>query len=120
MSVRALQPILLFLTLSHQVVDLGVKLLNVVLSCLNGSSLFAALLTPSLDALLLLSTTIPLGVHLVTDLALLLDSIGLHDQLHAAGFAGAVLFGAVLAERTPFVVAALVDVLVEEAHSGST
>lgn len=95
-------------------------MLNVILGSFDRCSLLAALLTPSLDAVLFLSATVILGLHLVTDLALLLDSIGRHDKLHAASFACTVLFGAVLAERSPLVIAALVDVLVEEAHIGMT
>lgn len=96
--------------------DLRVELLYVVFGCFDRRSLLAALLAPSLDAFLLLSATVPFGVHLVTDLALLLNSIGGHDEFHAASFAGPVLFGTMLSERAPFVVAALVDVLVEETH----
>ena len=40
----------------------------------------------------------------------------LHHKLHTAGLASAVLLGAMLAERPPFEVAALVDLLVKEAH----
>jgi len=63
--------------------------------------------------------TAQLGFDLGTELALLgvRHLIGLHNQLHAAGLASAVFFGAMLAKVPPLKVAASILVLVEEAHS---
>jgi hypothetical protein len=68
----------------------------------------------SMDALLPDSTL--LGVNLLADSTFIADFNGLHDKSHAAGFASAVLLGAVLAKVAPLVVAASHSVLVVEAH----
>lgn len=46
------------------------------------------------------------------------DSLGLVDQLHSAGFAGPIFFGAVCAETTPPVVLTGENLLLVEAHIG--
>jgi hypothetical protein len=110
------KPVLPILALLPQRVNLRFQVPDIVPSIFNGSLLLAAFFLPASDPFLFLAYPVVLGVELVADLALLLDPIGCHDELHTAGLAGTVLFGAVLAERSPFVVAALVDILIEETH----
>ena len=78
--------------------------------------MLAALSLPASDTFLFLGFAAVLDIKLVTDPTLLMDMDVLHDKLHTARLTGSILLSAVLAERTPFEVAALVDLLVEEAH----
>lgn len=98
-----------------QVIDFLLQSADVLLSLLNRGSA-TGLLLPSLDLVFLLADASLLGVDLLADSALLCDLDGLHDEPHAAGLAGSVLLGAVLAEVAPLVVAASHSVLVIEAH----
>ena len=78
--------------------------------------MLAALSLPASNTFLFFGSAAILDIKLVTDPTLLLDPNVLHDKLHAARFPSAIFLSAVLAERTPLEVAALVDVLVKEAH----
>lgn len=71
---------------------------------------------PAFDTFLLLGDTVVLDGNLLAFGALLVYGNTGHDQLHAARFTGSVLLGTVLAERPPLEIAALVKLLVEEAH----
>lgn len=71
---------------------------------------------PSVDTLLLLNKAALLCVDLGAKLALVALANGVHDQLHTASLAGAILLGAVLAEVAPLVIAAIQLVLLVEAH----
>jgi hypothetical protein len=78
--------------------------------------MLAALSLPASNSFLLFGSAAILDIELVTDPTLLVDPDILHDELHAARLSSAILLSAVLAERTPLEVAALVDLLVKEAH----
>lgn len=75
---------------------------------------------PSLDPVNLLLDAVVLGINLSACLALFCHRVCVHRQLHAAGFASAVLLGAMLAEVSPLVVAAHHLVLVVKAHTGDS
>lgn len=78
--------------------------------------MFAALSLPASNSFLLFGSAVILDVELVTDPTFLLDPDILHDELHTARLSSSILLGAVLSERTPLEVAALVDLLFKEAH----
>ena len=78
--------------------------------------MLAAFPLPAPDTVLLFRFPAILDLKLVTDSTLCVDVDVLHHKLQTAGLTSAIFLGAVLAERPPFEVAALVDLLVKEAH----
>ncbi len=78
--------------------------------------MLAAFPFPAPDTVFLFGFAVIFYFEFVADSALCVDMDVLHHKLHTTGFAGAVLLGAMLAERPPFEVAALVDLLVKETH----
>lgn len=82
--------------------------------------MLAAFSLPAPDTVLFLRFPAILDFKLVTGPAFLVDMDVLHYELHTAGFTGPIFLRAVLSERPPFEVAALVDLLVKEAHCVET
>ena len=97
-------------------VDLVLKRLNVANGFLDRRLVAARLLAPAVVVVDVLCSAALLRFDLEAELALVLEWLGLPDHLHAAGLACAVLGLAVLLEVAPLPVAALVDVLLVEAH----
>jgi hypothetical protein len=113
-SVELILPIASFL---HQLGNIPVQTLDDVLRSLNGRlAMLAPFPLPAPDTVFLFGFAVILDFELVADSALRVDMDVLHHKLHTAGLASAVLLGAMLAERPPFEVAALIDLLVKEAH----
>lgn len=79
-------------------------------------STLSVLALPPKYTLLFLLDTAPFCLDLRADFALLVTGICGHDQLHTTCLAGSVLFGTVLSEVTPLIIAADKLVLVEETH----
>ena len=75
-----------------------------------------AFLLPASDTVFLYAFTPILDIELFADSTFCVDGDVLHHKLHTAGLTSAVLLVAVLAERPPSEVAALVYFLVKEAH----
>jgi hypothetical protein len=114
---RLVELILLITSFLHQLGNIPVQTLDDVLRSLNGRlSVLAAFPLPAPDTVFLFSLAVILNFELVADSALCVDMDVLHHKLHATGLASAVLLGTMLAERPPFEVAALVDLLVKETH----
>jgi hypothetical protein len=112
--VELILPIASFL---HQLGNIPVQTLDDVLRSLNGRlSVLAAFPLPAPDAVFLFGFAVILDFELVADSALCVDMDVLHHKLHTAGLASTVFLSAMLAERPPFEVAALIDLLVKEAH----
>jgi len=99
-----------------QQVDLVFKRLDVANGFLDRRLVAARLLAPAVVVVDVLSSAAFLGFDLEAQLALVLEWLGLPDHLHAACLACAVLGLAMLLEVAPLPVAALVDVLLVEAH----
>lgn len=97
-------------------VDLVLKRLDVADGLLDRRLVAAGLLAPAVVVVDVLCAAALLGLDLKAELALVLERLGLPDHLHAACFASAVLGLTVLLEVAPLPVAALVDVLLVEAH----
>lgn len=110
---NALQPAV---ALAAQLIDLAIQTPDRVQRLVNGRSELGPLALPPVDALHLGGPAPHLRVDLLAELALRLDRHRLHDELHAARFANAVLLGAVLAEMAPLPIATGKTVLIEEAH----
>lgn len=106
-AVRLLRP---------QLADLILKRLDVANGFLDRRLVAARLFAPAVVVVDVLGPAALFGFNLEAQLAFLLEGHAVVDHLHAAGFAGAVLGLAVLAEVAPLPVAALVDVLFVEAH----
>jgi hypothetical protein len=106
----------LSLLLNLQLVDFLIEVFDDLVRSLDGCFELAALGLPSLDLDYLCSTTAELGVDLLADLALVIAPDYRIDKLHAAGFSGAILAVAVLAEAVPLPITAGPHHLVEEAH----
>lgn len=104
------------LSLATELVDLSVKTAYDLHGLLNGRSELAAFALPPADTVHFRRPTSHLRIDLLAKLAFLADGHRLHDQLHAACFANAILPIAVLSEVTPLPVAARKAVLIEEAH----
>jgi hypothetical protein len=110
-----LELLLLVVSLAFEVVDVLLKARDVLFGFFDwGGS--ATLSLPPLDPILLLADGSAFGVQFFAGTTLLLDLICLHDQFHAASLAGTVLFGAVLAEMSPLVVAASHTFLIIKTH----
>ena len=115
-SARLSNSLSLSLLLNLQLVNLLVEILDNLIRSLNGRLQLATLGLPSLDLDHFCSAAAELGVNLLAYLALVVASDDCIDELHAAGFSGAVFAVAVLTEAVPFPVAAGPHDLVEEAH----
>ena len=87
-----------------------------MLGFLNRRKVSVSLPCPPVNSLYLLNSSAALSFNLVTDPALLFQSICLHDQFHTTGLSSSVLAVAVLSEVAPFPVAAGETMLIEEAH----
>ena len=109
--------ILLIMSFLHQLDNISIQTLDNGLRSLNGClSVLAAFSLPASDRVLLIRFSPILNFKLLADTTFCTDVDVLHHKLHTAGLTNAMLLGAVLAERSPFEVAALVDLLVKEAH----
>jgi hypothetical protein len=102
--------------LALQPIDLALKNLDIPQRLLNTSLVALRLAAPAVVIINMLGAAALFGLDFEAQLALVRESEGLVDHLHAAGLAGAVLGLAVLAEVAPLPVAAGVDVLFVEAH----
>lgn len=113
-SIELVLPITSFL---HQLCNIPVQTLDDILRGFDGClSVLAAFPLPASDTVFFFGFAVIFDLKLVADPTLCVYMDVLHDKLHAARLASAVLLSAVLTERTPFEVAALVDLLVKEAH----
>src|SRR5438270_2100753 len=111
---HSIELILPVTSLSQQLCDVPIQAFNNVLRSLNGRfSMPAALFLPASNSFLLFGSAAILNIELVTDPTFLVDPNILHDELHAACFSSTILLSAVLAERTPLEIAALVVLLVK-------
>lgn len=110
------------LKLVVQLLNLSIVLTNSIVRLLDtGTALLASLLVllPRADISDFLLPLACDSVDAKTSLALgRIVGIAVHDELHAAGLAGAVLTWALLLEVAPLEVAAAEDGLVVEAHIG--
>ena len=110
---NTLEPPIAFTT---ELVDLSVKSLDDIDRLFDRRSEPTTITLPTLNSVYFRSPTAHLGVDLFTEFAFLADGHGRHDEFHTACFTCTVFTIAVLAEMSPFPVAANETVLIEEAH----
>jgi hypothetical protein len=103
-------------TLAAQLIDLAIQVPNRVHRLVDRGPELGCLALPPADTVHLGGPAPLLGVDLVAELALGACLQRLHDEFHAARLANPVLLGTVLAEMSPFPIAARKTMLIEEAH----
>jgi hypothetical protein len=111
--VNLLQPPVAF---AAEIIDLAVETSNQIHCFLNRRTKLVRLALPPPDAVDLCNASAHLRFDLLTKLAFRTRRNCLHDELHAARLANAVLLGTVLAEMAPLPIAAREAMLVVEAH----
>lgn len=103
LSQRSVQGAPLYVTVVRELLDIHLIVVNILLSLGNRSFAAASVfLAPTADPLLFLADGSLFGVDLGTDLTFFRQLIPVHDEFHATGLPGSVLFGAVLSEVSPF------------------
>jgi hypothetical protein len=103
------------LPLQLQRVDLLVQHPD-ILDRLRNGRVSIALVLPALDPFLFLGSASEFCLDLTASRTLDVCALRIHDEFHAAGFAGAVFFVAMLLEAAPLEVAASENDLLVEAH----
>jgi hypothetical protein len=103
-------------TFTAELVDFGVKPLNDVDRLLDRRPESPAVALPALNAVHFGSSSPHFSVDPLTQLALLPDRHGHHNEFHTACFTGTVFSVTMLTEVAPFPVTADKTMLIEEAH----